>query len=176
MLSARCMERNDESRRVSACRFYKSLVFYCFFLSLLLFSIFNLVPIHDQFEHNAAFRDLFFRTEFSNLILRKTFDDVMVPEEMWQWVEGPFADGLLSGYLDENRLVGAVQVRQVRVAPSTVDCGKARELFDGVSNVHVECYPEWSTSHNDESPFSSEVHTTVLCWGDGCDGHCVPGS
>ena len=33
-------------------------------------------------------------TEFSNLTLRKTFADVMVEEEMWEWIRGPFMNGV----------------------------------------------------------------------------------
>ena len=147
---------------VATSRFYRGLAMYCLFLSLLMFAILELLPVHYEYEQTAAFRDALFDSEFQfpDLEIKKTFDDAMVEAEMWQWVRGPFYLTLTNGQLDDNRLVGAVQVRQVRVVLDSGGCDKGRKLFRASAQT-VPCYPEWSADMNDRAPFAGNVRAAA---------------
>ena len=95
-------------------QFYLELSRYTIFLALLLFVLLTL-PVHFRYEQTETLRDLFFDEEVSCsqqirhycalrlhssfqfptvTNFKKNFYDVMVEQEMWQWVEGPFLGGL----------------------------------------------------------------------------------
>lgn len=142
-------------------QFYKELLIYFVFLALF-FGVVWRLPVHYPYEENTAFRDLFFDEEFEEPTFKKNFFDVMVASELWEWVDGPLLNGLYDQQLPSNLLVGAAQIRQVRVRqvypgePGVADgvaCKNAYELFHAADEL-LTCYPEFSMEMRDQAPFT----------------------
>ena len=132
--------------------FYKDLIIYLIFLVLLLAAVIQL-PIHFPFEQTAAVRDLFFDEEFANLSIKKNFDDIMVAEEMWQWVNGPLLAGFYQLPLVNHRRIGSIEFRTGRVIGELCqDVHDHKDLFLFGQDV---CYPLFDRDVEETTPFGS---------------------
>ncbi|TYZ60035.1 hypothetical protein PybrP1_002285 [[Pythium] brassicae (nom. inval.)] len=141
-----CLEQEKRNK------FYKELLVYLVFLVVIMCALLSL-PIHFPYEQNAALRDLFFDEEFPGLSVKKTFEDVMVESELWQWVDGPLLAGFYDPPIRNSRRVGSLMLRSGKVRGELCRDMKGRNdfvLFDG-----EVCYPEFSAAKEDTAPFGS---------------------
>lgn len=148
-----CLEQEKRNK------FYKELLVYLVFLSVIMVALLSL-PIHFPYEQNAALSDLFFDEEFPDVAIKKTFDDVMVESELWQWVDGPLLAGFYDPPIRNNRRIGSVMLRTGRVRGDLCRYTQGRNdfiLFD--SEV---CYPEYSAHKEDTAPYGSTATASVL--------------
>ncbi|DAZ93029.1 TPA: hypothetical protein N0F65_010876, partial [Lagenidium giganteum] len=132
-----CLEQEKRNK------FYKELLVYFVFLVVVMCSLLSL-PVHFPYEQNAALDDLFFDEEFRNISIKKTFHDVMVEDELWQWVEGPFIEGFYELPIRNNRRIMSVMVRTGRVQGDL--CRNDDNLNDLILFTGEMCYPEFSTN------------------------------
>lgn len=139
-----CLEQEKRNK------FYKELLVYLVFLVVILCALLSL-PIHFPYEQNAALKDLFFDEEFPNVSIKKTFDDVMVESELWQWVDGPLLAGFYDPPIRNSRRLGSVMLRTGKVrAELCRDRNGPNDfvLFDG-----EVCFPEFTAHKEDTAPF-----------------------
>lgn len=102
-----------------------------------------------------------FKSTLVNLAIRKNFQDVMVEDELWQWVEGPLLDGYYLLPLKPLRKIGNIQVRTGRV--KSIKCGEDlnRRIFQ-----QDRCYPEFNTEVEETQDYgpSSSVTGQQYSW------------
>ncbi|TMW56340.1 hypothetical protein Poli38472_006350 [Pythium oligandrum] len=147
-----CLEQEKRNK------FYKELLIYVVFLVLVMSSLLSL-PVHFPYEQNAAMSDLFFDEEFPDISIRKTFDDIMIEDELWQWVQGP----LLAGFYDlptrNTRRIGSVLIRAGRVKGDL--CRYTDGRSDFVLFANEFCYPEFS-KHMEDTEAYGDAATSAL--------------
>ena len=109
---------------------YKDFFVYLIYTVLIGLVVLNNMPLSTSFlMHQEALTDLLLDEEFGVVDNhKKSWYDVMTTEEMWQWTEGPILEAFYEdGALDDNgpqpllwsnRLIGGIQMRQVRVRPT----------------------------------------------------------
>ncbi|KAJ0404487.1 hypothetical protein P43SY_008807 [Pythium insidiosum] len=148
-----CLEQEKRNK------FYKELVVYMVFLVLVLSSLLQL-PIHFPYEQNAALDDLFFDEEFRNISIRKSFHDVMVEDELWQWVQGPFLEGFYELPIRNTRRLGSALFRTGRVKGDLCRRTEGRSNF--VLFVDELCYPVFSLHNEDRAPYGDAQVTQTL--------------
>lgn len=141
-----CLEQEKRNK------FYKELLVYLVFLIVIMIALLSL-PIHFPYEQNAALSDLFFDEELPEATFKKTFDDVMVEDELWQWVEGPLLAGFYDPPIRNNRRIGSIMVRTGRVKGDLCRYTQGRNdfvLFD--SEI---CYPEFTEDKQDKASYGN---------------------
>ena len=116
---------------------------------------------NKMLEQNTALEDLIFDEEWGD-IYKKNWHEIMTPAEVWTWVNGPLLNGLYPSnvyYTDDiqndtvpgvilshNRLVGGVQLRQVRYNPKGCDSlrisleAKYNKIY---ASTDDSCYVPW---------------------------------
>ena len=117
---------------------------------------------------NAGVLDKFLDEEFTqsdDLRFKKTFYDVMTAEEYWEFFEGPLMESIWqdgpaskgNGFVqDSNMPVGAMKVRQIRVAGEgcgrkwdnlerhhAVEQMRPEKIISRVNDFNEQCYPEY---------------------------------
>ncbi|KNC51890.1 polycystic kidney disease 2 [Thecamonas trahens ATCC 50062] len=138
------------------------MVVYCVFLV-----VFSLVVLNSRdplysFQYNDYMKDLMLYEEFSGDVTKiyKTFFSVATFEEFWQYMKGPLLAGLFEspdvglgrGYIyGVNYLVGAVRLRQVRVAPGKCD------IVTDFKAVFPQCYARYSSSAVERGPHTPKL-------------------
>lgn len=141
-----CLEQEKRNK------FYKELLVYLVFLIVIMIALLSL-PIHFPYEQNAALSNLFFDEELPDANFKKTFDDVAVEDELWQWVEGPLLAGFYDSPIRNNRRIGSIMVRTGRVRGDLCRYTQGRNdfvLFDSEM-----CYPEFSEDKQDKAPYGN---------------------
>ena len=87
--------------------------------------------VRDAFLMTAGLRTVFVEENFGDANI-KTYEDIRTYEELYEWANGPFTEGLLPAeYYDGseipenkkavayyNRVVGGLRMRQVKVTPN----------------------------------------------------------
>lgn len=101
-----------------------------------------------------------FPPEFSHV--SKNFYDVNKPEEVFQWLQGPFFEGMyreteynnvsipadrLRMIIGVNKIIGLVRLRQLRVRPNT--CRIPQQFDDYIS----DCFASYSSRAAERAPF-----------------------
>lgn len=117
------MERQNRKRH------YTDAFTYLIYTMVLMATMILNAPVSATLlAHQEALTDLLLDEEFQGVANhKKSWYDVMTPEEMWEWIEGPLHDAIYSDaahpdhpapLLGSNELLGPVQLRQVRVEPT----------------------------------------------------------
>jgi hypothetical protein len=131
----------------------EAFVYFCY-VALFLLIIMMINDVHVAQTTNEALIDLFLDEEFPDVVqYKKNFEEIMTLDELWTWIEGPLYKGLypedlydgqplkqseLQYILMYNRLVGQVQLRQMRVTDNS--CAQ-RRFSDVTSEVVVNLDP-----------------------------------
>ena len=102
--------------------------------------------VHYTFSQNDAVATAFLEQELPTFEFRKTYFDIASQSDMWIWAQNPFIDGLYGERLQDNTVVGTVQIRQARVQPRS--CGRALELLGS-----AQCFPNYQADVKDLAPF-----------------------
>lgn len=117
-------ERQDRKRH------YNDALIFVVYSTILLLVVFSNMPLSTTFlRHQDGLADLLLDEEFADEEVgnhKKSWYDVMTPEELWQWVEGPLHNAFYpeggdvspQPLLWSNELIGRMQLRQVRVMPT----------------------------------------------------------
>lgn len=140
---------------------------------------------------DSAVMDLFLDEEFEGASYKKNFHDIMTQDEFWQWANGPLVSGLYpetyyngvdlppdkEGYiLGVLRLVGGVELRQMRVSNSSCSERRYSQFGQRFDTKSGSCYAEfelessvepWIKSTEDTNPFGppgSRPHTHSWWW------------
>ena len=98
--------------------------------------------------------------------IEKTFMHIETVEEFWQFVDGPFVNGVFPSsdnnpHIDGlNILIGAIQFRQLRseVSYDPMDCGASQSQF---YKIYLEKYPCKVRRRYSSKNFSSQSHSAV---------------
>jgi len=72
----------------------KEAILFFFFLLLFGVVVFLLYDVHEAFASNQAIEDLLLKEELPGTVYKKDFSEIMTQTEMWQWLEGPLANGI----------------------------------------------------------------------------------
>eukprot|EP01043_Picozoa_sp_COSAG02_P002609 COSAG02_NODE_61_length_43452_cov_741.297804_7_plen_727_part_00 len=108
-------------------RHYSDAFTYLIYTFLLMSTMVLCTPLSASLlAHQEALTDLLLDEEFQGVANhKKSWYDVMTPEEMWEWMEGPLHDAFYPDansspvpLLWSNELLGRVQLRQARVEPT----------------------------------------------------------
>ncbi|KNC50965.1 polycystic kidney disease 2 [Thecamonas trahens ATCC 50062] len=127
---------------------------YMAFLIVFSLVVFNMRDPLYSFLHNDNMKDLFLDEEFPGIDVLKTFRDVATKEEFWQFLHGPFINGLLGDFgagegviYGVNWLVGSARMRQVRVKPAL--CDVHADFFPLIT----QCYGRYAIGEEDREPY-----------------------
>ncbi|RLN96779.1 hypothetical protein BBJ28_00007211 [Nothophytophthora sp. Chile5] len=155
-----CLEQEKRNK------FYKELVVYLCFLAVVMAALLSL-PIHFPYEQNAALVNTYFDEEFPDLPYAKTFYDVGVEQELWQWASGPMLYQFYDPPIRNNRAVGSIQMRTGRVKGTL--CRETSGRDDFVMFTDEICYPEFSTSREMKDAYGNDsgVLGAQYQWADG---------
>lgn len=96
---------------------YCELVQYVIFLALFIYLNLNIMDIPTAYQQNSIIYDHFLDEEFENANYKKTFFDVGNINEYYDWLEGPFYNGLFQEniVIDYNIPIGGIFIRQSRI-------------------------------------------------------------
>ena len=123
------MIRKQEARERAAV--FRELVKYSLMMILYYMVLLTRREVRDAFLMTAGLRTVFVEENFGDANI-KTFEDIRTYEELYEWANGPFTEGLLPAeYYDGseipeskkavayyNRVVGGLRMRQVKVTPN----------------------------------------------------------
>ena len=139
------------------------LVFYVIFIAVTI----SQHTFDTAFQTDMALIDRFIDEEFPDASYKKNFEEIMTMGEFWEWVQGPFFEGVYENkwyndrpfnefekgmLLNYFRVAGPIQFRQNRVSNSScrtrrfLTFGKERSCADGPWNLCqvgllMDCYP-----------------------------------
>ncbi|OQR87314.1 ryanodine-inositol 1,4,5-triphosphate receptor Ca2 channel (RIR-CaC) family protein [Achlya hypogyna] len=132
--------------------FYKELVLYLVFLFILMLTICAL-PVHIPYELNESLRSLYLDSEFPNLPIKKTYEDVETVDDMWQWVQGPLLSSYYKSPYRNSHRITSVQFRTGRVeALSCQVVGPTNSLKLFPNEL---CTPDFSLAHEEMAPYGN---------------------
>jgi hypothetical protein len=134
---------------------YKDFAIYTLNLCIVFAVVLGNMPNSTSFlVHQEALTDLLLDEEFGVVDNhKKSWYDVMTPQEMWQWADGPLTEAFYGGdpaLTDEagprsllwtNRLIGGIQMRQIRVRPSK--CPDTKWAMDPTEQAGSACSGLW---------------------------------
>ena len=146
---------------------YKDFFLYALYTCIVFLVVLGNMPSSTGFlVHQEALTDLLLDEEFGVVANhKKSWYDVMTPQEMWQWADGPLTEAFYGGpaaLTDEpgpspllwtNRLIGGIQLRQIRVRPNkcpdtkwAMDAGRlsqAEQEAGRLSQAERACSATW---------------------------------
>lgn len=134
---------------------YKDFFMYLLYTCIVFAVVLGNMPSSTSFlVHQEALTDLLLDEEFGVVDNhKKSWYDVMTPEEMWQWVDGPLTEAFYGSdpaLTDEagpgpllwtNRLIGGIQMRQMRVRPNK--CPDTKWAMDEAEQATGACSATW---------------------------------
>lgn len=132
---------------------------YCFTVWYVLFIVlvFTARNVTKGFELEFSMKDILVQEEFdeADSHIKKNFNDIGEPEEIWQWMQGPLLNAIgqkdsqeEAFILSHNRLLGSVRLRQVR-SENGGDCE-----ITPVMTPHVTgCFGEYTTATRSEKTY-----------------------
>lgn len=165
--------------------------------ALLLFITYFISDVDKASKTNAAIIDAFITQQFPQVSSPKTFMDVGNQDEWWDWVQGPLAQGIYATELYNGlppppgeahtvykymRIVGGVQLRQLRVSNSSCNdwrmLEKCRTVYSEALNGSAclprfdsqdgTCYADFVLDETDDrSPFGPPHDPPRYAWSDG---------
>ena len=129
------------------------IIYLAFLITFTLVVLYMRDPLFS-FQHNELMKDLFLEEEFPDIKTLKTFSDIVTVEELWQYMEGVFIQGLLSDQgagpgvmYGTNWLIGSARVRQVRVKEGLCTVPKAFQAYI------TDCHGRYALGQDSRVPY-----------------------
>mmetsp|Transcript_27342 Transcript_27342/g.53297 ORF Transcript_27342/g.53297 Transcript_27342/m.53297 type:complete len:803 (+) Transcript_27342:127-2535(+) len=144
---------------------------YAFFLALFTISALLQRDVTDAHYYTQTVKDVILGEDFPGVTWRKTFHDVSVDGDFWdymttvipdylyteEWYNGDrFEQSEMNYILHVNRVVQAPRLRQLRVVES--DCIVPQRLRKSLNR----CYPQFSSKLEDKSPIAGWPPGAIL--------------
>lgn len=158
---------------------YKDFFMYVTYTFISFLVVLGNMPSSTSFlVHQEALTDLLLDEEFGVVENhKKSWYDVMTDGEMWQWADGPLTEAFYGGdaaltdepgpgpLLWSNRLIGGIQLRQMRVRP--IKCPDTKWSMSPSEQQVAACSATWSphreakfTQSPARTPTDQKVSTT----------------
>jgi hypothetical protein len=155
----------------------KGIMYILFLITFLLITLFGPTGGTMAYYYTDRMKELFIGAEFRSQDVpnyAKTFDDILTPEDVWYFLEGPMVSGLFQHtwyngmeYNEEekgmimlyNRLLGGARVRQLRVQ---ADSCKVRDQYKSIIKY---CYGDFSEQYEDTAGFGPVMNAAKIADG-----------